>query len=186
MSPSARHQPPPVLETQRLRIRPFTYNDDAFILTLLNDADFIKHIQDRGIRNLEDARDYLTNGPLAGYEKSGIGLCCVIEKASEEKVGMCGLLKRATLSEPDIGYAFLPHARGKGFAFESAKEVIRFARQTLRLPRVLAVTNDSNTSSQRLLEKLGFSFLRRAQYEPNSEEIPCYAIQFDQARHNFE
>lgn len=176
MSPSAGQMPPPPLETSRLRIRPFTLEDDAFIIELLNDPDFITHIQDRGVRTLHDARDYLLSGPMSGYEKFGIGLCCVLEKQSGEKVGMCGLLQRATLPEPDIGYAFLPKARHRGYAYESARAVIEFAREQLRLPRVLAITNHDNMASRRLLDKLGFKFLRNAPFEPDSEEIPCYGL----------
>ncbi|MFK8032003.1 MAG: GNAT family N-acetyltransferase [Gammaproteobacteria bacterium] len=173
------HEPPPTLETDRLVVRPFTHKDARFILTLLNDKDFIKNIQDRGVRTLDDARDYISNGPIAGYETHGIGLCCVVEKSSQASVGMCGLLQRATLPAPDIGYAFLPEARGKGYAYEAGKAITDYAKVELRLKRILAVTSHSNESSKRLLTKLGFEFLHLAQFEPDSEEIPCYELKFD-------
>ncbi len=168
--------PPPVILTSRLEIRPFTHEDAPFILELLNDKDFIRHIQDRGVRTLEDARGYLSNGPLASYERFGIGLCCVIEQSTGQKVGMCGILQRETLPVPDIGYAFLPIARGKGYAYESSRAVIDFARSKLKLPRILAVTSETNTASQNLLSKLGFRFLNRSQFEPDSEPVPCFEL----------
>ncbi len=165
-----------MLTTDRLVIRPFVFDDAPFIIELLNDKDFIKHIQDRGVRTLEDARSYLTDGPMAGYKRFGFGLCCVMERSSDTPVGMCGILQRETLPVPDIGYAFLPGARRKGYAYEAAVEVVRHARSMLDLERILAVTSKSNLPSQSLLEKLGFRFLELAQFEPDSEAVPCYEL----------
>lgn len=165
-----------MLNTERLEIRPFTADDAPFILELLNDKDFIKHIQDRGVRTLEHAGDYLSNGPLGSYAKTGFGLCCVIERGSQASVGMCGILQRETLPVPDLGYAFLPKARKKGYAYEASSEVIRFARSNLGLERILAVTSETNVASQGLLRKLGFRFLGLAQFEPDSEPVPCYEL----------
>lgn len=172
------HKPPPSLETDRLIVRPFTSKDARFIVTLLNDKDFIKNIQDRGVRTLDDARDYLNNGPMVGYATHGIGLCCVVEKSSRKSIGMCGLLQRATLPVPDIGYAFLPEARGKGYAYEACLAVTHYAGADLGLERILAVTNRTNVASKKLLAKLGFEFLHLAQFEADSEEIPCYELKF--------
>lgn len=168
--------PPPVLISERLVIRPFTYEDDAFILELLNDKDFIEHIQDRGVRTLEQARDYICNGPLESYENFGFGLCCVMELATQMRVGMCGLIQRETLPAPDIGYAFLPAARAKGYAYEACRRVLEFAHAELDLERVLAVTGKTNVASQRLLDKLGFRYLRPARFEPDSEHVPCFEL----------
>ena len=172
----------PVLTSERLQIRPFTFDDASFIIELLNDKDFIKHIQDRGVRSLEDARAYLTDGPMASYQRFGFGLCCVVEQSSQASVGMCGILKRETLPVPDIGYAFLPGARGKGYAYEAGAEVVRHARSTLKLERILAVTSKSNIASQKLLEKLGFQFMELAQFEPESEAIPCYELKLGEGK----
>ena len=169
---------PTTLETERLVIRPFLHDDAPFILELLNDKDFIEHIQDRGVRTLEHARDYLTHGPLESYAKYGIGLCCVVEQATNNAVGMCGLLQRETLPAPDIGYAFLPQARCKGYALEASSAVVAHAQSELGLKRILAVTGESNIASQKLLSKLGFSFLELAQFEPDSEAVPCYELTF--------
>ena len=175
---SASLSPPPTLHTERLVIRPFSHDDAPFILELLNDEEFIKHIQDRGVRNLEHARDYLTNGPLESYARFGFGLCCVVEQNTLNSVGMCGLIQRETLPVPDIGYAFLPAARSKGYAYEASREMAAFARLTLGLDRILAVTSESNVASQKLLEKLGFKYLMLAQFEPDSESVPCFELEF--------
>ena len=111
------------LQTQRLLLRRFTVDDAEFILTLLNEPSFLRYIGDKKVRNLDDARQYILNGPVASYEQNGFGLCLVELRESHTPIGMCGLLKRAELSDPDIGFALLPDFWNKGFAFEAATAV---------------------------------------------------------------
>jgi RimJ/RimL family protein N-acetyltransferase len=48
-------------------------------------------------------------------------------------VGMCGLIKRKTLDDVDIGFALLPEYEGNGFATEAAVAVMKYAKETLKL-----------------------------------------------------
>ncbi len=57
---------------------------------------------------IEDAHRYLRDGPMAMYERYGFGLWHVARKSDGAAVGMCGLLKRDTLPDVDIGYAYFP------------------------------------------------------------------------------
>lgn len=144
-----------VLDTQRLTLRRLSYDDAAFILRLLNDPDFIRFIGDKGVRNLEDARGYLRTGPLASYERFGFGLFRVDLRESGEPIGMCGLLKREVLADVDIGFAYLPEHRSKGYAFEAATAIASYAYRTYGLTRLAGVTKPDNFGSMRVLEKLG-------------------------------
>jgi RimJ/RimL family protein N-acetyltransferase len=147
-----------VLETERLRLRRFTIDDAEFILTLLNEPSFLRYIGDKQVRNPEDARQYILNGPVASYERNGFGLCLVELKESHTPIGMCGLIKRAELPDPDIGFALLPDFVNKGFAFEAAAAVLQDARERLTLQRILAITTPDNEASIKLLQRLGFRF----------------------------
>jgi RimJ/RimL family protein N-acetyltransferase len=164
-----------VIETERLILRPLTVDDAPFILTLLNEPSFLRYIGDKKVRNLEDARQYMLNGPFASYEQHGFGLCLVELKESHTPIGMCGLVKREELPDPDIGFAFLPDHWNKGFAFESAAAVLRDARERLALQRVLAITFLFNESSIKLLERLGFSFERVMKLSEDREQVKLYS-----------
>ena len=155
-----------VVETERLVVRRLTLDDAAFILELVNDPAWLRFIGDRGIRNLDDARAYLAQGPLAMYARRGFGLFAVADRTSGELLGMCGLLQRDTLPDVDLGFAFLPAHRGRGLAQESAAAVMEYARSTLQLPRLAAITSPANAASIALLEKLGFRFARLVQLVP--------------------
>jgi RimJ/RimL family protein N-acetyltransferase len=96
------------LETERLTLRELTTDDAEFILRLLNEPSFLRFIGDKGVRNLQDARQYILNGPIASYNQNGFGLYLVVLKSTNTSIGMCGLIKRETLADVDIGFAFLP------------------------------------------------------------------------------
>jgi RimJ/RimL family protein N-acetyltransferase len=143
-------------ETPRLVLRHFTLDDGEFVLRLLNEPSFHEYIGDKGVRTLEGAHEYLTKGPIASYATHGHGLNLVVLRETGAPIGMCGLLKRDTLESPDIGYAFIPEAWGVGYALEAARLILESAWRDFAVPRVLAITNDHNDPSQRLLLKLGF------------------------------
>jgi RimJ/RimL family protein N-acetyltransferase len=149
-----------VITTGRLELRQFDENDAAFILRLVNEPSFLRYIGDRGVHSIVDARRYIAEGPVAGYARYGHGLLRVVRKSDDVTVGMCGVLKRDSLPEPDLGFSFLPEHWSQGYAFESASAVMNHARQVLGLGRILAITTVDNQSSIRLLGKLGFSFDR--------------------------
>jgi RimJ/RimL family protein N-acetyltransferase len=145
-----------VMNTQRLLLRQFTLDDAGFILRLLNDPSFVRHIADKGVRDLEGARGYLREGPVASYERHGFGLWRVSLASTDTAIGMAGLIKRDYLDDMDIGYAFLPEYGGVGYALEAASAVMHHARHVLDARRILAIVSESNARSIRLLEKLGF------------------------------
>jgi [ribosomal protein S5]-alanine N-acetyltransferase len=145
-----------VAKTARLRIRHFNLADAPFIVSLLNTPGFLAYIGDRGVRTLMDAEHYLHSGPIASYHAHGHGLSAVELLSDGSLIGMCGVLKREHLAEPDLGYALLPEFTGLGYAFEAASACIAHARSTLNMPALLATVQPNNQASIRLLGALGF------------------------------
>ena len=164
-------------ETERLVLRRFTLDDAQFVLTLLNDPSFLRYIGDKKVRNLDDARQYILNGPVTSYQQHGFGLYLVELKESHTPIGMCGLLKRSELPDPDIGFAFLPAYVNKGFGFEAAAAVLREAREGLKLQRLLAITSPDNEPSMKLLQRLGFRFERLTKLADDREQVRLFSIE---------
>jgi RimJ/RimL family protein N-acetyltransferase len=165
-----------ILETERLILRRLSPETDAeFILELVNDPSFIRFIGDKGVRTLDEARNYILNGPVASYEKFGFGLYAVELKEQRIPIGMCGVLKRDTLPHPDIGFAFLPAYWNQGYAFESAAAVMRYAREVLRLNQVLAITTPENEASAKLLDKIGLRFEKLTKLTDDADEVKLFA-----------
>lgn len=149
-----------VTETQRLQLRRLDADDAAFILQLVNEPSWLAFIGDKGVRTLDDARAYIASGPVAMYASHGHGLYRVALKSSGEAIGLCGLIKRDTLADVDIGYAFLPAHWGRGYAEEAARATLSHARDSLGMKRVVAIVTPANARSIRLLEKIGLSYDR--------------------------
>jgi RimJ/RimL family protein N-acetyltransferase len=161
----------PVLTTKRLTLYRFTLDDAPFAFSLVTDASFVRYIGDKGVRTLDDARNYLKNGPIASYERHGFGLFKVVRNATGEPVGMCGLLKRDTLEDVDLGYAFMPAFWSHGYGAESAAGVIDYGRRQHGLTRLVAITQSDNLASIRVLERSGFAFERVVQLGPEPTKL---------------
>ena len=165
-----------ILETERLRLRHLTPDTDAeFILELLNDPSFIRFIGDKGVRDLDAARRYIVDGPVKSYDANGFGLYLAELKTNETPIGICGLVKRDTLPNADIGFAFLPAYWNQGYAFESAAAVMDHARERLKLGRILAITSPDNEASGKLLDKIGLRFERMIRLSEDAPEIKLFA-----------
>jgi RimJ/RimL family protein N-acetyltransferase len=150
-----------VLETERLRLRHLSPDTDAeFILRLRNEPSFLHYIGDKGVRTADDARQYIVNGPMKSYQENGFGLYKVELKETREPIGISGILKRDTLPDPDVGFAFLPEFWNQGYAYESAAAVMQYAREVLRVERILAIVTPDNAASAKLLAKIGLRFDR--------------------------
>jgi ribosomal-protein-alanine N-acetyltransferase len=150
----------PVLTSERLALRPFDEGDAGFILELVNDAEWLRYIGDKQVQSLDDARRYLRDGPIAMQARHGHGLCRVERRSDGQPVGMCGLLRRDTLDDVDLGFAFLPCGRGQGFAREAAAAMLAHGFAHLALPRIVAITDLDNAASARVLEAIGMRFER--------------------------
>ena len=147
-----------VCETERLLLCLLSMDDAAFILRLVNEPSFLENIGDKGVRKLDDAVQYILHGPMKSYQQNGFGLWLVAIQETLTPIGICGLIKRDGLDDPDVGYAFLPEFWSKGYAFEAASEVLVFAKETLSLQRIVAITAPHNLPSIRVLNKLGLHF----------------------------
>lgn len=163
-----------ILETERLRLRVISQDDAAFYLLLVNDPGFIANIGDRGIRTIEAARTAIAEGPVAMQAALGHSIYLVELKAGATPIGMSGLIKRNTLSDVDIGYAFLPQYCGHGYAFEAGVAVVAHARQ-IGIKRLLAITSPGNFASIRLLHKLGLQFEQMVHLTPLDPGTNLYA-----------
>ncbi|HMS43647.1 MAG TPA: GNAT family N-acetyltransferase [Pyrinomonadaceae bacterium] len=190
-----------ILETDRLILREIVESDGEFILDLLNQPSFIKYIGDRNVRTVDEARDFIENRYRASYAEHGFGLYTVelktetrtlvsMSNVSEntladarvsalEKpipIGICGFVKRETLPDADIGFAFLPQFEKQGFAFESANAMMIYGRDVLGLKKVLAITTKDNESSGKLLAKLGF--VLEGEIENNDELLKLFSFEW--------
>jgi RimJ/RimL family protein N-acetyltransferase/protein tyrosine phosphatase (PTP) superfamily phosphohydrolase (DUF442 family) len=171
------------VETERLRLRRLDADDAPFVLRLVNEPSWLRFIGDRGVHDLDGARRYIAAGPQRLYASHGFGLFLVERRSDGLPLGMCGLIKRDTLPDVDIGFAFLPEHWSQGYAREAAEATLRYAREQHRLPRVIAITSLDNVASGRLLERIGLQLESTVRLTGSNEEVRLFgttrAYQFD-------
>lgn len=144
------------ITTRRLQLRPFTPQDAPFYRRLVNDPGWLRFIGDRNIHDDDAAAEALTAGPIASVAEHGFGLLLVLDIATGDPVGTCGLLRRPSLPAPDLGFAVLGAHAGRGLMTEAGRAVLDRAWTEHQLDEVLAITDPDNLASQRVLQKLGF------------------------------
>lgn len=162
------------IDTPRLALTGLSGADAEFIRGLLNEPSFLRYIGDRGVRTVEDARRYIQDGPVAMYAQHGYGLLRVGLREDGTPIGICGVLRRDALPEPDLGFSLLPAYWSQGYALEAAAAVMRDARRRLGLGRVLAITSPDNDPSIRLLGRLGFRFERMMRLAEDAAEVRLF------------
>lgn len=165
-----------ILETERLILEEAAEADAAFFHELMNSPSWIKYIGDRNIHNLDQARKYINDSLINSYHINGFGLYKVVLKSKGTPIGICGLLKRETLANPDIGFALLPSFENQGYAFEASVGVLKYAKEKLGLRTVLAITMKENLKSNQLLKKLGLQVKDTYKPNDNAENLLLYSI----------
>ena len=156
-------------ETPRLKLRPTSLEDAAFILELVNSPKWLQFVGDRKVKNLKDAERYIMEKIQPQLEKLGYSNYTLSLKENGTKIGVCGLYDRPGLEGVDLGFALLPDFEGKGYAYEAASCLLIVAKEDFGLFHVSAITTYNHTASQKLLSRLGFN-LKGMTHIPNDEE----------------
>ena len=133
-----------VLETARLVLRWVTTDDAPFILELLNEPSFLQFIGDKGVRNLEDARNYILTGPVASYQRFGFGLYLVLLKAERYADRHVRAAEARQPARRGRGLCAPARLLVKGYAFEAASAVLAHGREAFGLRRIVAITSPDN------------------------------------------
>lgn len=144
------------IETKRLLLRPLQASDVEPLARLWTDPAVTQFMG--GPREYEKVHAMIAED-LDAETPETYDLWPVIEKASGQVIGHCGLLEKdiAGQTEYDVTYVFLKAAWGKGYATEIAAAIRDYAFDELGLKRVIAVIDQENAGSQHVAEKIGMT-----------------------------
>jgi len=162
--------------TSRLILKRVTIEDAPFIVELYNDPNFIKYIGDKGIKNNADAEQYIQTKFLSQFEDYGYGNYIVVHKEDQKKIGAVGIFHRPNNTIPDIGFSFLSNYEGKGYGFEASSLLKTIALSEFGLQKISAYTSEDNIASQKLIEKLGLSYVGMVNFEGHTEKLRYYEL----------
>ncbi len=164
-----------VAKTQMIVIRDFTLSDAEFVLRLLNEPQYIKNIRDNNVRTIDDAKKYIEEKIFQPIKDLGFGYHVVAFRDTGKPIGMVGLIKRAFLREPDIGFAFLEEFHNRGFGFE-AVSAFMLSKEVKSFKILHAFTSLDNPASQKLLLKLGFKDMGTIKYDKTDDDVRLFTL----------
>ena len=163
----------PVLETERLTLRPISNDDLAATHRVFDDPAVRRYLWDDRPVSLE-ATASVVQASARDFSERGVGLFGVRLRGAEELVGLCGLRWEDGIGDMEIIYCLLPELWGRGLATEAAEACLRFAFEEVRLERVMAGADEPNAASLRIIEKLGMRFVGRIL--PAALEAPYFVF----------
>ena len=162
-----------LITTDRLLIEPLALTYNTFILELVNSNGWLEFIGDRNVHSEDEALAYIQkikDNPNITYWVARL-------KETNTPTGVITLIKRDYLEHHDIGFAFLPVVANKGYAYEAAKAVLSEIIKNAAHSHILATTMAANSSSIRLLEKLGLQFNKEIEVE--NKKLQLYSALTD-------
>lgn len=165
-----------ILTTPRVELCKMSSSDASFILELLNSPGWLKGIGDRGVRTVDQAKEYIEENIAKSFQDHGFGLFKMVSKKINRAIGICGFVQRNYLKHPDLGFAILPKYEGQGLTTEASKGVLDYGFNILKFEKVLGITNPDNNASRHILKKLGFEYLEVVIPAPGRDPLQLFSL----------
>lgn len=162
------------IETDRLVLRPLTFEDCENLYLLHSNPLVQKYTGEKIPANLATVQTLFNENTLNDYRTYGYGRCGVFLKQDGSFIGWSGLKYLPEFDLTDLGYRFHPQYWGKGYATESGIRMIEFGFDELNLSKVVAIAEQENPASIRVMQKCGMSFWKMAPYDPGGPNVVWY------------
>lgn len=148
-----------ILETSRLALRHLESTDLDALYALYRDPAVRRYLPD-GTRTLEETKEELEWFRHGHPRRPELGLWATIEKTSGAFLGRCGLLPWNVGGQPEVELAFLIDKTrwGEGLATEASLGIIRHARDSLALERLICLITPGNERSAAVARRVGMHF----------------------------
>ena len=153
----------PTIFTPNQTLRPFRKEDAVTLHRMLNEENILQYYPSLNPPPLERVEKFIDR-QLAHWEEHGYGWWAVVPFGSQELIGWNGLQYLPETGETEVGFLLSRAFWNRGLATEGAKASLDFGFQKFNLKRIIGLVHPENFASQRVLEKIGMTFLDRAQY----------------------
>jgi ribosomal-protein-alanine N-acetyltransferase len=162
-------------ETKRLIIRPYTEDDLDDCVAMFTDPEVVRYIPESPLTAEAAANRLQTVIDRYDGPEPGIVTYCSLAVALKDGGRVIGWVGLGPLTFPphdiELYYGFNSSCWGMGYATEAAQAHLEYAINHLRLSRVVAITKPANVASQRVLEKIGMTFIKNLQQLPPGHEF---------------
>jgi ribosomal-protein-alanine N-acetyltransferase len=167
----------PVLETQRLVLREFQFEDLDALAAILCDPETMRYYP----VSFDSAAvaDWIQRNRTR-YANDGHGLWAMILKSTRELIGDCGLVRQSVdaVDEIEIGYHVRRDLWNQGYASEAARACRDHGFANLKVTRLISLIRPENLASRRVAEKNGMTIWKEVTKADLLHYV--YAIKRDQ------
>jgi ribosomal-protein-alanine N-acetyltransferase len=153
----------PTLTTRRLILRAFTTEDVDPLHRILGTTDILRYFPNPGAPSLEKV-EKLIFAQLRHWDEHGYGWWAVEPRSNKQLIGWSGLQFLPETDEVEVGYLLDQAFWGNGLATEAAQACLQYGFENLDVDSIIAIVHPENVASQRVIEKLGMSFVDQAHY----------------------
>ena len=170
----------PILETERLRLLPWTPGDWLQLKPIAQDPEVVRYISGGQPWPEERIHEFVER-QVSGYAERGFCFWRLLHRRpgendkAAEAIGFCGLQPLPGTEEIEIGWWLARAWWGKGLATEAAREAMRDGFERAGLARIVAIAQPENRASIHIMEKLGMSFERETTHR--GFRVALYSIE---------
>ena len=163
-----------IAETSRLQLRHFEPEDVLPLSQILADPEVMR-FSVAGPKTAEQTQA-LMDSCRAEYKTNGYALYAVVHKEDQRLIGYCGFMPQMVNDTPEIelGYRLHPAYWGRGLGTEAARATVKYAADTLKLTRLIAVIEADNVGSVQVALRAGFH--KEAETRWRGLSVGVYAI----------
>jgi RimJ/RimL family protein N-acetyltransferase len=167
----------PTLETQRLRLRPFSESDVEPLFALMQDADVVRYVGDRRIPTRQETWRSVA-GWIGHWSLRGYGLWAIEERASGDLIGRAGLINPIDWPGPEVGYLLGRRWWRHGYATEAAAAAMGWGFRTIGFDRLISLIDPANAPSISVAGRLGETL--RGEVDLWGNRVLMYGIDRDE------
>jgi ribosomal-protein-alanine N-acetyltransferase len=146
-----------MIETERLKFRPFTADDLPWLIEMRSDPDVYRYLGGTKLQNPEALAKRI-QFYIDCYEKFGFGSSVMIWKETGEQIGSAGLQPLEDTGEIEVGYNMKKAFWGRGIGTEAARGWLDHGFGPGGLERIVAIAIPENRASINIMEKLGMTY----------------------------
>jgi RimJ/RimL family protein N-acetyltransferase len=165
------------IETARLRLRMFTWNDLDALCRIAEDPEVMRFIGGGQPLTREETHANLSS-IISAFRRRGFGRWAVVLKETGTLAGYCGLSHGDQEVGVELAYMLGRGEWGKGLATEAARACLRYGFERLGFDSIAALTRPENLKSRRVMERLGMRFLRAGHHY--GYNCVCYTVSRDE------
>lgn len=167
----------PVLETERLLLRPFRQEDtEAVFEGWESDPEVSRYMLWTCHNDIEKTREWITF-ELGHIEKQDWYRFAVTLKDTERLIGTGLIYYEYEVEGWEVAYNLSRQYWGHGYATEAMERIIEFAHDSLGITEVVGRYAAENSASSNVLNKLGFKYEREIPYVCNDGLVRMKGIQ---------